>query len=284
MKIDSFTYFDKEIPVKEYSDLYKKVDLSKSYPADLKRLEIVINLLKKYKPKKIIDAGCGPGMPLIRIKQKGFNIYGYDKAKNMVVEARNNLREYQYPPSLIFQDDFENPKKFNNKLFDCIIGLGAFYYSKNFKKTILNQRKKLKRNGRMIFSLRNKIFDISTLNNYSAKFLDELYDTKYLKKNWKSKYNNLRKSFSTRKITVNKNIDEKNVKSFVHNPLTIANEMLKLGLKCEGIYFYHFHALPPVFEELDPLYFRKLSWKLENPNDWRGYLLASAFIIDCKKI
>ena len=39
----------------------------------------------------------------------------------------------------------------------------------------------------MIFSLRNRLFDISTLNNYSAKFLDNLYETKYLKKNWKKK-------------------------------------------------------------------------------------------------
>ena len=52
----------------------------------------------------------GPGMPLIKIKQNGFNIYGYDKAKNMVIEARKNLKEYKYDEELIFQDDFENPK------------------------------------------------------------------------------------------------------------------------------------------------------------------------------
>ena len=96
MKINSFTYFDNKILVKEYSTLYKKLNLSKSYPADIKRLEIVINLLKKYKPKSIVDAGCGPGMPLIKIKQNGFNIHGYDKAKNMVIEARKNLKEYKY--------------------------------------------------------------------------------------------------------------------------------------------------------------------------------------------
>ena len=134
-------------------------------------------------------------MPLIKIKQNGFNIYGYDKAKNMVIEARKNLKKYKYDEELIFQDDFENPKNFKNNLFDCIIGLGAFYYSKNFKKTILNQKKKLTKNGRMIFSLRNRLFDISTLNNYSAKFLDNLYETKYLKKNWKKKYNQINFTF-----------------------------------------------------------------------------------------
>ena len=60
--------------------------------------------------------------------------------------------------------------------------------------------------------------------------------------------------------------------------------MAKLGLSVEGIYFYHFHAFPPMFETLDKNYYRKISWKIENPLDWRGFLLASAFVIDCKKI
>ena len=50
-------------------------------------------------------------------------------------------------------------------------------------------------------------------------------------------------------------------------PLTITNEMAKLGLAVQGIYFYHFHALPPVFENYDKEYFRKISWKIENPLD-----------------
>ena len=60
--------------------------------------------------------------------------------------------------------------------------------------------------------------------------------------------------------------------------------MKKLGLSVEGIYFYHFHAFPPVFETFDKDYYRKISWQIENPLDWRGFLLASTFIVDCKKI
>jgi len=39
-----------------------------------------------------------------------------------------------------------------------------------------------------------------------------------------------------------------------------------------------------VFEALDKNYYRKISWKIENPLDWRGFFLASTFVIDCKKI
>ena len=93
MKTDAFKFFNKEYSIDEYTELYKKIRLDIRYPANVKRLEIFINLLKKHKPKKIIDAGCGAGMPLIQIKKKGFNIYGYDKAKNMVLEAQQNLKK-----------------------------------------------------------------------------------------------------------------------------------------------------------------------------------------------
>ena len=76
--------------------------------------------------------------------------------------------------------------------------MGAFYYAKNVNKTLLNQKKKLKKNGRLIFSLRNRLFDIITLNNYTKKFLDEIYEVKKLKKEWKNKYKDLTKNFTDR--------------------------------------------------------------------------------------
>ena len=284
-KLEAFDFFNKELSVDEYSEIYKKLRLDVRYPANVKRLKIFLNLLKKYKPKVIVDAGCGAGMPLIEIKKAGFNITGYDKAKNMILKAHENLKKKKLSTDLIFNDDFENPKKIKNNSVDCILGMGAFYYSKNVNQTILNQRKKLKKNGRLIFSLRNRLFDISTFNNYTKPLLNEIYEIKSLKKNWKKKYNSLTKNFSDRKKYKFKNIDESGVFNHVpHNPLTIKSELARLGLGVEGIYFYHYHALPPVFENFDKKYYRKLSWKIENPLDWRGIFLASAFVVDCKKI
>jgi 2-polyprenyl-3-methyl-5-hydroxy-6-metoxy-1,4-benzoquinol methylase len=283
-KNNAYEFFNSDYSVDRYTELYKKIRLDKRYPANVKRLEIFLNLLKKYKPKKIVDAGCGAGMPLITIKKKGFNITGYDKAKNMVEEAKKNLKNSGLSTNLIFNDDFENPKLIKDQTIDCILGMGAFFYAKDFKKTLKNQTKKLKKNGRMIFSLRNRLFDVATLNYYTKGFLDEVYETKKLKKSWKKKYEKLFDGFSKRKDYKIKNIDDEGVYSLVHNPLTISNELSKIGLKCEGLYFYHFHSLPPVFENFDQLYFRKLSWKMENPTDWRGFLLASGFVVDCKKI
>ena len=284
-KTSAFKFFNKDYEVETYTKEYKKLRLDIRYPSDFKREQIFVKILEKHKPKKIIDAGCGSGMPLIDIKKRGFNIIGYDKAKNMVLEAKENLKKNRLSPNLVFHDDFESPKKIKNNSVDCILGMGAFYYAKNVNKTLLNQKKKLKKNGRLIFSLRNRLFDVATLNNYTKIFLDQIYEVKKLKKQWKKRYKNLTKNFSDRKKFNFKNIDEKGVYNHIpHNPLTINQEMAKLGLSVEGIYFYHFHAFPPEFENYDAHYFRKVSWKMENPLDWRGFFLASAFVIDCKKI
>ncbi len=283
-KNNAFEFFNSDYSVDGYTELYKKIRLDKRYPANVKRLQIFINLIKKYRPKKIIDAGCGAGMPLIAIKKKGFNIVGYDKASNMVEEAKKNLNKHNLPTNLVFYDDFEKPKLIKNGSADCILGMGAFFYARNFRQTIKNQSKNLKKNGRMIFSLRNRLFDVSTLNDYTSRFLNEIYETKKLKKSWQGKYKKLFNSFSNRKNYKLKNIDDEGVYSLVHNPLTIGKELNDLGLKCEGLYFYHFHPFPPIFENLDQLYFRKISLKMENPTDWRGFLLASGFVVDCKKI
>ena len=96
-KINAFQFFNSDYTIDSYTKLYKKINLNLRYPANVKRLEIFLSLLKKYKPKKIVDAGCGAGMPLISIKKKGFNIIGYDKAKNMVEEAKINLKKIIYP-------------------------------------------------------------------------------------------------------------------------------------------------------------------------------------------
>ena len=283
-KKQAFIFFNKKKNVSSYSKIYRKIEFSKNNPANQARLNIFISLLKKNKPKKILDVGCGAGLPLIKIKKLGFDISGYDKSKEMVLEAKRNLKKFNLKDKLVFEDDFENPKKIQNKSVDCILGMGAFYYSKNIKKTLLKQKMKLKKNGRIIFSLRNELFNIATMNDYSKNFFSRLYKIKDKDKKIKKKFNKFFKGYVVRKNLKLKNIDDYKVFSTSHNPLNIQRDLLddvKLFLK--GLYFYHFHYLPPIFENYFPEKFRRESWKLEKSEDWRGYLLASGFVVDCVK-
>ena len=68
------------------------------------------------------------------------------------------------------------------------------------------------------------------------------------------------------------------------NPLTIEEDLFKpLKMKVDRIHFYHFHALPPIFEKKYPEIFRKFSKKMEKSDSWKGYFLSSAFVVEASK-
>ena len=50
------------------------------------------------------------------------------------------------------------------------------------------------------------------------------------------------------------------------------------GFREVEVLFYHYHCLPPMFERELPELFRRQSVAMEDPRDWRGYFMASAFI------
>lgn len=283
-KIKADKFFDNKKEILHYKKIYSnKIDFSKDYPANQKRLEIVIKKLNQIRPKTILDAGCGNALPLIKIKKKKFNIIGYDKSRNMVYEAKQNLEQNNLNKDLVFYGDFKN-KKFSKK-FDCIIGLGSFYYTDNFDKVILNQTRALKKGGYLIFSLRNELFNSFTMNEYTVTFLSNLFSIKKFNKKAQNAFFNFFKGFKFKNKNFSKNIDQNNVESLVHNPLKIKDEFLKkFKLDLIDIDYYHYHCLPPPLENLLGDNFREISWKMENSADWRGIFLASAFVVTCKKI
>ena len=69
------------------------------------------------------------------------------------------------------------------------------------------------------------------------------------------------------------------VLSRTHNPFEMRALAESLGLVDVRVLFYHFHALPPMFESAVPKLFRRASIAMEDPEDWRGHFLASAFIL-----
>lgn len=279
IKADKF--FNQKKQILDYNNIYGDINFDLEYPSNVKRLKIILSILSEISPKNILDAGCGNALPMISILKKGFKCKGFDHAPNMIAEAKKNLVKNAYKSNLVTKGNFENYK--TSELFDCILGMGTFYYSKNTLKTIKNMTSILSPKGDIVFSLRNKLFDLVTLNQYTRSFLEELYSS-----NKKSKLNkslsNALDIFSNKRIKQSA-IDSNKVFSSVHNPLTVEQELLvPNNLKLEKIYFYHYHAYPPILEKQSPKEFRKKSWRMEDPLNWKGYFLASAFVVHAKKI
>jgi len=67
--------------------------------------------------------------------------------------------------------------------------------------------------------------------------------------------------------------------SRTHNPLVLKQQFVGAGFTDVRVLFYHFHCLPPMFEAEVPELFRRVSVAMEDPEDWRGHFMASAFLL-----
>lgn len=285
MERDSFKAFG-EI-AENYGDEYHATDLSEGYPANKYRLEIVMKLLKRINPNNIIDVGCGTADPMIRILDEGFNVRGFDLSEEMVAVARKNINKYGYPRSLVTQDDMECLTGFHAEEYDCAIALGSVYYTRDFNSAINNIVKLIKPKGHFVFSLRNELFSLFSMNEYTVDFIfNKLVKGNILDDNLRSDIfeyiNRIYLNADNRKGL--QNIDDMNVHSLMHNPLTIQDDVcIPHELELKTILFYHYHAFPPIYEEKSPRVFREISAEMEKPTDWRGYFMASAFVVHAVK-
>jgi len=70
------------------------------------------------------------------------------------------------------------------------------------------------------------------------------------------------------------------VVSRLHNPLVLGRQFSQAGFVQVRTLFYHFHCLPPMVSGEISMLFREQSLAMESdPEDWRGYFMASAFVV-----
>lgn len=258
------------------------------YPDHVYRLRIFEDLLRQIQPHTVLDAGCGSGTPLSTFLKIGYDAYGFDRSTDMVRVSQQRLINYGYDPKRVFEGDLDNFSSPTGQLFDAVVALGSVYYTPDTKVTIGKLTEQVKPGGALLFSLRNQLFSLCTLNHYSAEYLMKtIFPITQLDTNLKDAVQKFFASrfpaLDTRKLF--ENVDERNIRSQLHNPLTVGADLLTPnGLTLNGLYYYHFHALPPIFEHTHQRQFYELSAKCEDPTDWRGLVTASCFIVHATKV
>lgn len=282
-------FYDQE--ASKYTQQYQP-DYSEEYPANAIRLKMVMDLLKKQGVKKVLDIGCGSGKPMIELMKNGYDVVGFDFSKEMVKAGKHELKKAGFFTKRIFHDDLECPKRYIGK-HDAVLALGVFPHNIDDKKALKNIREwmnDMNPDSRAYIEFRNELFAAYTMNGYSFDFflnrlieIDELdLNDDFINEVAKFYYDRLHIEKLQRK---GKKIKYTDILARFHNPLTIDEELLRPnGLALEKLHFYHFHAFPPFFEKMNKKLFWEKSMKLENPNSWKGYLMASAFVAEVKKV
>jgi hypothetical protein len=151
--------------------------------------------------------------------------------------------------------------------------------------------------GLVVCEARNELFSLFTLNRYSREFFRSrlIQESKLFasvvdaaeSEALNNALQSLDQQFRMDLPPLRKGYEDEpgydEVLSRVHNPFEMSELATKAGLLNIEILFYHYHALPPMFEKTLPLFFRSSSLSIENPRDWRGYFMASAFILVGRK-
>lgn len=240
------------------------------------RMKLALRYLKNKDLRNIVDIGCGTGKFLSLCT--GFDKkIGIDFSDRMIYIAKKKYRDIDFSCDSLLT--------FNtNEKFDVVSAFSVLPYIKNEKSAYLKIKKLLKPNGIFIASYPNIVFNYFTNNNYTHKFMDEVFydylDNRKLKNEELSSIN--------KKIKAILPVNSARGKIFLReeNPLIINEKISKYGFLVIKKYFLNIHPVRPAtmqkfnITKSHPLYIKLQSKLKEN---WRGIFLGSTFMVICKK-
>jgi 2-polyprenyl-3-methyl-5-hydroxy-6-metoxy-1,4-benzoquinol methylase len=261
-------------------------------------LDLVRRIVGGLDCKRLLDAGCGPASILRHLVASGRSLYGFDLTPEMVSEARRVMRELGTPSEHIWEGSVLNSTDFtppgeSHADFECTVCCGVLPHIPSSADTecISNIRASLRPGGHAIVEARNQLFSLFTMNRPSYEFImgeliraDELVERAGdVREKLVASLESLKEHFRMDLPPVRRGkagepgYDE--VLSRTHNPLTLRSQFEAAGFRDVQVLFYHFHPLPPMLASRMPDLFRRESLAMEEPGDWRGYFIASAFLL-----
>jgi hypothetical protein len=220
---------------------------------------------------------------MINLLEAGYDVYGFDFASNMVEETKENLAAAGFTTDRVQQGDFMDKVPFEQE-FDAAIALGVLPHFQDIHEPLSKFEQMLHDDGMLVAQLRNDLFDIFTFNEHTYEFIwDELLADVSLSSEAKSALSERLRDGLNLHDGVGETAGDANFTSsehqYYHNPLTVEEDFGAAGFSVQDILFYHYHAMLPEFEPEFREEFYNRSQELENPSDWRGHFLASAFLV-----
>lgn len=279
-----------------YTDYY---EAEGAYPPI--HTDLVRGLLEAEGARTLLDAGCGPASMLRDLALPGLARYGFDLTPEMVAEARRVLGAQGVPGGHLWEGSVLDPAAFAPPSgapaegFDAAVCFGVMpHIPPDGEVSVLaHLRDSLRPGGLLAVEARNELFALFTLNRYSRElFRDRLIREDELRaaverpeeaaaldralsaldERFRMDLPPTRKGYADEP-----GYDE--VLSRTHNPFVLRELADSSGLVDVQVLFYHYHPLPPMLEQAVPGLFRRASLAMEDPFDWRGHFMASAFIL-----
>ena len=261
--------------------------------------KLLRKVLRESGAKTLIDAGCGPASLLRDVTDLGIELYGFDLTPEMVTEAKRIFIEKGLSAERIWTGSILDPNSFVSPVggvgkYDAVVCGGVLpHIPREQDLTVAhNIAAALNPGGVCAVEARNQLFALFTMNRYSYELIvNELIQADRLKDENGAEsgkigalLDELRHQFRMDIPPIRKGKEDEpgydEVLSRTHNPIVLKSVFEAAGIVDVRLMFYHFHAFPPMFQTLMPQFFLERSLAMENdPGDWRGYFMASAFYL-----
>jgi 2-polyprenyl-3-methyl-5-hydroxy-6-metoxy-1,4-benzoquinol methylase len=276
-----------------YDDLSYKQDQA-SYGGDAYRIVLVKKLLDGLGIKDVLDVGCGTGSPMLALLEGGIDARGFDLSPGMITEAKAKLKKAGRSEDLARVADILDMNslgELGKRQYQAVVANGVLPYIEDVDTAHKNLTSLVKPGGYYISAYSNELFDMTTFNRFTMRFhernfIDPLEMPAEAKDALKQKLRSMVTNPDLPASIPEGGRDEIFVRG--HNPLTIPDELKRYGLSVEDMVFYKFHAFAPLLKgstDAERAKFIELSrsYEVNRARDWRGYFLASTFIIVAKK-
>ena len=280
-----------------YHEQYRRdllYDLSKAYPANYFRLQLLLNSFVSKGLRRIIEVGVGEGTPLSTLGQAGIEIWGFDLSHQMVEKSQQRMRESKLPPENIFWGDIQDPTTYchclRHGLFDGLMAMGVMPHVENDEMVLANMATMVRSGGSVFIEFRNKLFSLFTFNRHTADFIlnDLLRHVSVEVKEAVAK--DLASRLRMESPAVRSRMEGVEAPGYdailskFHNPFEVIELFKRHGFEDIKLQWYHYHPAMPYLEEGFRDRFRQEAIRLEHEvSGWRGMFLCSAFVVEAVK-
>lgn len=258
--------------------------------------DLLLGVLREARARTVLDAGCGPASFMRHLKAAGHEAYGFDLTPTMVDEARRVMRDAGAPEDRVWVGSVTSSDAYTPggrpRTYDAAVCVGVLpHLPDGDEDTVFRNLHAAVRDGGVVaVEARNQLFALFTLNRYTFElFRDELVrpddpavpaaDATLMRESLDGIRGQLRMDLPPVRGGTDGEPGYDEVLSRTHNPLVLRDRFADAGFRDVRTLYYHFHRLPPMTESAAPERYREWSLAIEDPTDWRGLLMASAFIL-----
>ena len=258
------------------------------------RRRLYNNFLDKYKPKALLDIGCGGGWTVLDALKKRINAIGVEPVNPLQKFASNLLNKEGFEGERILLDDLLYIESLKSNSQECIALLSVIPHvpADKLDHVHFELSRVLKPGGKLVVAYRNELFDFFTFNSIT---LNLYKNTIWNNKELSSISNNSQVLEALKNLVTNPNIPGEfhtnsgdksfgKLKRFKTNPLTIKNFLAKYNFNWLESNFYHFHCVPPLIsDKVKDL--KKINHKMElnHSNNWRAQFMCPMYLVICQK-